>query len=236
VYGDVDRDAVIAELGRTFGALPPRAEAPGPPVTVGLAAPTPQPVMLYHHGDANQAAAVVSWPTGGGMAGLRESRQLGILAQLFANRLLASIREKLGASYAPQVLSEWPLDLANGGMITASAQLQPENAPRFFAVADQIAADLAARPPSADELALVLEPLRQQVNRAATGTGFFMWQLEGATANPERYRGLTTVMTDSTQTTADAMQALAKKYLVQNKAWRLEVLPATAGHAQASAR
>jgi len=101
-------------------------------------------------------------------------------------------------------------------------------------VVDQIAADLAARPPSADELALVLEPMRQQINRAATGTGFFMWQLEGASQDPQRYRGLTTVMTDSTQTTAEAMQALAQKYLVQNKAFRVEVLPEKAAVAPTS--
>ena len=233
VFGDVDRTATIAALTRTFGALAPRSAAPVPPRAVGFPAPTPQPVTLYHHGDANQAAVVVSWPTGAGEAGIHEARQLGILAQLFSNRLLLAVREKLGASYAPNVSSDWPVDLASGGTITALAQVQPENAPRFFAAVDQIAADLAARPPSADELALVIEPLRQQLNRAATGTAFFMWQLEGATQDPERYRALTTVMTDSTETTAAAMQALAQKYLVANKAWRLQVLPAPAVTASA---
>lgn len=227
VYGDVDRNATIVALSRTFGALAPRQASPAPPATVQFPAATPAPLVLYHHGDANQAAVAVTWPSGGGEAGLRESRQLEILAQLFSNRLLLAIREKLGASYAPQVSSNWPLDLSNGGTITAMAQLQPENASRFFTVVDQIAADLAASPPDADELALVLEPMRQQLNRAATGTGFFMWQLEGATQDPQRYRGLTTVMADSTQTTAAAMQALARKYLVANKAYRIEVLPAT---------
>jgi len=236
VYGDVDRAATIAALTRTFGALAPRSEASTPPAFLRFPAPTPAPLVLNHHGDANQAAVVVTWPTGGGEAGLRESRQLEILAQVFSNRLLLAIREKLGASYAPQVISNWPLDLANGGTMTAMAQLQPENAPRFFAVVDQIAADLAARPPDADELALVLEPMRQQLNRAATGTGFFMWQLEGASQDPQRYRGLTTVMTDSTETTAVAMQALAQKYLVRNKAYRIEVLPETAGSSPTAAR
>ncbi len=236
VFGDVDRDATIAALTKTFGALAPRSETPAPPATIHFPASMPQPVTLYHHGDANQAAVAVSWPTGGGEAGVHEARQLEILAQLFSNRLLLAIREKLGASYAPQVSADWPLDLNGGGTITAMAQLQPENAPRFFAAADQIAADLAARPPSADELALVIEPLRQQLNRAATGTSFFMWQLEGATQDPERYRALTTVMSDSTETTAAAMQALAQKYLVGNKAWRLQVLPQPAGAAATPAR
>ncbi|MDE2301741.1 MAG: insulinase family protein [Sphingomonadales bacterium] len=228
VFGDFDRAAVITALSATFGALAPRRDVAVPPVAVHFPAPAANPVVLTDRGDANQAAAVVSWPTGGGESQLRESRQLGILAQLFWNRLLASLREKMGASYAPQVSADWPMDLDSGGTITAQAQLTPQMAPRFFAAVDQIAGDLRAAPPGADELALVTEPLRQQLNRAATGTAFFMWQLEGATLDPRRYGSLGSIMPDSTRTTPAEMQALAQKYLVPGKALRVEVLPATA--------
>ena len=42
----------------------------------GHAAPGAGPEVLTHRGDANQAAAAVIWPSGGGLASLRESRQL----------------------------------------------------------------------------------------------------------------------------------------------------------------
>jgi zinc protease len=106
---------------------------------------TPAPIILRHDGDAGQAGAVVSWPTGGGTGALRESRQLDVLSQVFANRLMGQMREKAGASYAPQVSSDWPLDLSNGGTITASAIIQPGMVPTFFSTARAIAADL---PPS----------------------------------------------------------------------------------------
>lgn len=157
--------------------------------------------------------------------GIRESRQLEILTQLFTNRLLDAVREKLGVSYAPYVYSSWPVDLQAGGSITAMAQLDPKSIPVFFQTADEIAQDLIDNPPTADELALVTEPLRQQVTRAASSTAFFMGQLEGATAEPSRFGTVRTVLYDYTETTPQKMQALAARYLGKNNSWRLEVMP-----------
>jgi len=182
-------------------------------------------VVLTHRGDKNQAAALISWPTGGGMSGVRESRQLEILAQLFQNRLLDRFREKLGESYSPQVYNSWPLDLENGGKVMALAQIQPRAVPVFFATADEIAADLIARPPSADELARVTEPLKQKLNRASTSSAYFMSMLEGASEDPRKYASIRDLLPDYTVTTPAEMQALAKKYLARGKSWRLAVIP-----------
>jgi zinc protease len=227
IYGDFDPVTTVAALQRTFGALKPRDPAAVPASTADVTVPKPSdsPIVLHHHGDPDQAAAVISWPTGGGSVGLAESRQLEILTQLFTNRLLDALREKLGASYAPYVFSTWPVDLKAGGSITAMAQVDPKAVPVFFQTADQIAQDLITNPPTADELARVIEPLRQQITRAASSSAFFMQQLEGATTDPTRINSVRTVLTDYTETTPAAMQALAAKYLGKDASWRLEVMP-----------
>jgi zinc protease len=227
VYGDFDRVATLAALQRTFGALKQRAPLPADvaPASVRFPAANAQPEVLTHRGDANQAAAVVSWPTGGGSVGIAESRQLELLTQLFTNRLMDAMREKTGASYAPQVYSQWPLDLENGGMITAVAQLQPDVVPQFFTIAEEIAADLAVRPVSADELARVIEPMRQRITRASTSAAFFMYQLEGGTTDPRRLAAIRTLLGDYTVTTPEQMQALAARYLQSANNWKLAVLP-----------
>ncbi len=228
LYGDFDRNAALTALQRSFGALAVRPPLPAgtAPASARFPAGNAAPVVLTHRGDANQAAAVISWPTGGGSLGVSESRQLEILTQLFTNRLMDAVREKTGAAYAPQVFSSWPMDLDSGGTMTAMAQIQPAGVPQFFATAQEIASDLAARPPSADELARVIEPLRQRVTRAATSTAFFMYQLEGATADPARIASIRTLLNDFTQTTPEKMQTLAQRYLSADKSWRLAVIPA----------
>ena len=119
----------------------------------------------------------------------------------------------------------WPTDLAGGGRITAIAQLRPQDVPAFFAAADEIAADLVANPPSADELARVTEPLRQLVSRASTGNTFWMYQLEGSTRDPRRVELVRSLLNDYTVTTPQAMQALAQKYLAARPGFRLAVIP-----------
>jgi zinc protease len=225
LFGDFDRAQALAALERTFGALPSRQPAPARSTSPAFPAPVGEAVVLTHHGDDNQAAALVAWPTGAGRAGVRESRQLEILSQLFNNRLFDRMREKLGASYAPQVDSTWPLERESGGYIAARAQLTPQAVPAFFAAADEIAADLAARPPSADELARITEPLKQLISRAATGNGFWLFQLEGAATYPSRLGDVRSILSDYSETSPAAMQGLAQRYLLRGKSWRLEVLP-----------
>ena len=226
IFGDFQREAAVAALTETFGALPPRE-----PLSADVAGRTAgfpdadATQVLYHRGDANQAAAVIAWPSGGGVEGLRESRQLEILTQVFNNRLLDAMRERAGASYAPVVRSEWPSDVEGGGRITGFAQLQPDDVPIFFEEARKIAAELANTPPSADELERVTEPLRQYVTRASTGNLFWLYQLEGATEDPQRIALLRFLLSDLTRTTPEAMQSLARKYLSPADAWTLAVIP-----------
>ena len=227
LFGDFDQAKAIDALNRTFGALPSRGSLPAG--TAGLDArtldPSAEPVLLYHRGQDNQAAGIIGWPTGGGTTQLRESRQLEILTQIFQNRLLDKLREKLGEAYAPQVVNSWPLELNAGGNVFALANLQPKSVPVFFATAEEIATDLATNPVSVEELARVTEPLKQSLTRASSSSAFFMYLIEGATSDPERYRGVRSVLGDYTETTPEAMRALAQKYLAPGKSWRVAVIP-----------
>ncbi len=226
IFGEFDREATIETLRKTFGALSQREPLPAAIAARGVGFPDPgETVVEYHRGDANQAAAVIAWPSGAGVTDLRESRQLEILVQLFNNRLMDAMRERAGASYAPVVRSEWPTDVTSGGRISALAQLRPEDVPAFFAAADKIAGDLASAPVTDDELQRVTEPLLQFINRASTGNLFWLFQLEGSTVDARRIPFLRSLLSDYTRTTPQAMQALALEYFGGKPGWRLAVIP-----------
>lgn len=225
LFGDFNRDEAVAALERTFGALPPRDPLPKTGFTPKVPEPVGEPLTLTHHGDSNTAAALVAWPTGGGSAGVHESRQLELLAQVFNNRLFDAMREKIGASYAPQVASNWPLDLPSGGYVAATTQLRPGDLPAFFAATDTIAADLTASPPTADEMARVVEPMKQLITRASTGNGFYMYQLEGGALEPGKFAEIRSILSDYSRITPEGIQTLAQRYLKPAKAWRLKVVP-----------
>lgn len=231
VFGDFDRETTVAHLAETLGALKPRGEGVAVPDSevVGLDTIGEAPVVTRHRGDAEQAAAVLAWPTSGGLDNVRESRQLEILAALFNNRLFEQLREKAGASYAPQVFSSWPVHYSKGGYLAAITQLKPSAIPIFEETANAIARDLVANPVGSDELNRAVEPLSQQVRRAATGNQFWMWQLEGATQDRRRITAIRTLLGDYTRTSPEEMQALAQKYLTRDPALRWHVVPEDEG-------
>lgn len=227
VFGDTSADAAIAAVAASFGALKPRPTTPVPADRAGSNGPTPndRPLVLTHKGPKDQAAAVLSWPLGGGMEGLYEARKLELLAQLFNDRLFDQLREGQGESYSPSADASWPLQLASGGAFTLTSQIRPENADRFFALAGDIAADLASRPVSADELARVQTPLRESIARASSGNTFWMTQMRGASRDPRRIDALRSLIRDYLRITPAELQETAKRWLVPDKSFKLLVRP-----------
>ncbi|WP_367947416.1 M16 family metallopeptidase [Sphingopyxis sp. BSNA05] len=227
LFGDFDRDEAVESILKTFGALKKREAQAIVPDALAPQFPTPQagPEILVHKGDRERAAAMVAWPTGGGLDNVRESRKLEVLASIFNDRLFEILRSQQGASYSPQVINSWPVEFESGGYIGAQSQLTPDNIDRFYNVVDLIAEDLREKPVSADELQRVVEPLRQLIARASSGNSFWMSQLEGASYNPRKFTALQTLLRDYTAITPEEVQALAVKYLDDAKKWKLAVLP-----------
>ncbi|MBX7527253.1 M16 family metallopeptidase [Qipengyuania vesicularis] len=226
IFGDFDSEEAVEALSRTFGALPDRKPIPSKVLARELEiSEGGDAVVRYHKGEANQAAAVIAWPVGGGRGEIRKSRQLAILTEVFSNRLMDAMRERAGASYSPSVVLDWPADVESGGTVMGFAQLQPADVPVFFAEADRIARELTEMPPSEDELARATEPLRNYYQRISSGNFFFLLELEGSTTDPRRMQALRGFLLDYSQTTPETMLSLAREYFGGQPGWRMAVIP-----------
>lgn len=226
IFGDVKPDEAIAAVAETFGALPARAAVPVPAAnrTLRFPAPVATPLVLRHDGSVEQAAAVIAWPTGGGYTNLKESRELEILSQIINDRLFEKFRSMDGAAYSPNVSNVWPMTYDNGGYLAVQSQIKPEKLAAFGAIVHDIAHDLATTPVTDDELQRIIAPMRQLLGRASTGNAFWMAQTEGATRDPNVLPAMATFSSDLLGTTAADIQALARKYLVEDKSWSVIVL------------
>jgi zinc protease len=225
VFGDMDSDATIKAVAETFGALKPRPAnaAPTPPVT--FPAHVDKPVTLTHSGKADQAAAVIAWPTGAGSAGITESRKLEVLAAIFRDRMIDQLRSQAGVSYSPNVASQWPLGMDAGGKMIALGLVPPDKTGFFFQLARGIAADLVAKPIDADELNRALAPIKQQLIRQSSGNMFWMRLVEGGAFDPARVAAVETLARDIALTSPAELQALAQKYLRPDRDWTMVVVP-----------
>jgi zinc protease len=227
LFGDFERSAAVAALEKSFGAMKKRIAGVVPQTadTTNFPAAVTAPQRLTHKGPKDQAAAVIAWPTGGGLAGISEGRELEILAAVFRDRLFEKFRSEQAASYSPDMQNNWPDRFRSGGYLMAYSQVQPKDLDRFYAFASEVAADLKKNPISADELQRATEPLKQFIERVTTGNLFWMNQLEGATYTPQRFTVLARLYSDYNGVTAARVQELARKYFRDDKAWKLVVEP-----------
>lgn len=233
VFGDMDSNETVAAVAATFGALRARPVDTTPPPPVRFPAHVDTPVVRTHNGQADQAAAVIAWPTGGGSAGITEARKVDILAAVFRDRLLEQLRSQAGVSYSPNVVSNWPVGLPSGGAVLAVGLVPPDKTDFFFMLARSIAADLVANPISADELRRALVPLVQSLSRQSSGNLFWMQQVDGGTVDPARIAAVNTLAQDVVRTTPEELQAMARKYLNPARDWTMVVLPEQGAQAPA---
>ncbi len=225
VFGDVKTDEAIAAVAQTFGAMKPRGADVHTPQPPAFPAHNATPVIRTHDGPDNQAAAVIAWPTGGGIAEIRTSRQLDVLAQIFSDRLFERLRQGTGASYSPSVGSQWPVGMTGGGRMVAIGQVAPDNVALFFRLSREIAADLAKNPVAPDELDRILKPMQQQLLRASTSSQFWLGQMGGGSYDPRRLTAIRSLGSDLVGTTPADIQALAARYLRPDLDWTMAVLP-----------
>lgn len=227
LFGDFERAKAVAALEASLGAMKARKPAPIPVGADQIAFPAApaSPVKLTHKGPKDQVAAVIAWPTGGGITEVSQGRQLEILAAIFRDRLFEKFRSEQAASYSPDMYANWPNEFKSGGFMMAYSQVKPQDAKRFLDFAREVAADLVAKPVSADELQRAVEPARQTIERTMTGNVFWMNQLEGASYNPKRYEALSHYYSDYVDVKPEQLHALAKRYFRPEKAWTMLVEP-----------
>ncbi len=220
IFGDLSSVNVESMLLSTLGALPPRAPVTDPPgsgdVTI---TPVPaNPITLVHNGGATQAAAVLAYPTGGGIDDIKTARQLEILAAVFNNRLYERLRDQAGASYSQAVINNWSDAFPHGSYLFVAGLTRPEDSNRLFEAGRAIAAELIAQPVTGDELRRATGPAAEQVLRASSGNVFWMLQTAGGTRDPRRFDALRSYLNDLTQVTPAQLQALAARYLRPDRA------------------
>ncbi|MFC4291653.1 M16 family metallopeptidase [Sphingorhabdus arenilitoris] len=227
IFGDFDRDKAVAALSATLGAMKPREDVPPSDTQLQMAFPkdNKKPVTLTHKGPQDQVAALIAWPTGGGLEQISESRELDVLAAIFRDRLFEKFRAEQAASYSPDMANNWPENFPEGGYLMAYTQVRPQDVDKFYAFANDVAQDLIDTPISDDELQRAVEPIKQYIERASSGNTFWLQYLKGAAFDSRRFDALGRLYTDFNNVTPARLQDLAKRYFRNDKAWKLTVRP-----------
>jgi zinc protease len=229
VVGDIDVEKTVGEAARTFGALPPRPEKPEPKGLrdVKFPAHTDAPVVLKHKGRADQAYAVIAWPTGQGLFGdSRGSLTGSVLAEMLRDEATRQLRTGSGATYSPSVIEDFPMELSGYGYVGMQIELPPEKLDAVLAQIEAIAVKLATDPVAVSEVTRITGPRIEQVKRErASSAGYWAAYLAGASADPARLEYLRNELSIYQSMAPADIQAAAKRWLKPETVWKLKVAP-----------
>ncbi|KAB2851189.1 MAG: insulinase family protein, partial [Sphingopyxis terrae] len=141
IFGDLESVDYKQLLAESFGALAPRQPlAPPGGQSVAFAQHNAKPFVAYHTGDKGQAAAMIAWPTSGGIDNMRDARAMDVLAAIFNDRLFDRLRAEQGASYGPVVDSHWPTGFEKSGGYLLVGSSETANHPQgLFRCVDRAA-------------------------------------------------------------------------------------------------
>ncbi|HEY3694460.1 insulinase family protein [Phenylobacterium sp.] len=228
IVGDITVDKAVDAVAGTFGALPARPAAPAPAAAqrqTAFPVHDAAPVVLRHKGRADQAIGYVAWPTTDFFANPQLARETAVMGEVLNLRLIDELREAQGATYSPSVNYSHSMVWPGYGFVSASVEVPPEKLAGFFADVRKIAADLAARPVSADELERAKKPRLDRIEKARVTNQYWLSELSGAQADPRRLDAVRAVLPGTERVTPADVQHAAARYLSDAKAWTLEVRP-----------
>ncbi|HKT53726.1 MAG TPA: insulinase family protein [Caulobacteraceae bacterium] len=224
VVGDVSADKVIAAVGGTFGALPPRAPDVAAHAAISFPAPNLTPITLAHKGRADQSIGFIAWPTDDFLSDTQRARNLTILGDVLQLRLTDQLRKAESVTYSPAASSYASL-FPHYGYLSARVEIPPGKLDGFFSDVARITADLRTHDVSPDELERAKKPAIDDLERRRQTNEYWLAALAGAQTDPRRLMAVRNSVAQLEQVTAGDIRQAAQTYLVDAKAWKLEVKP-----------
>ena len=216
IVGDVAVDDAIASVAGTFGSLPSALLKRAPLFKERIAPlkPANAATDLTHTGRADQAVVVQLWPSTDYYNAPADSYALEVARALLADRLIDTVREKLGLTYSPFASSVTDLDLAGQGYLLAGIEVPTEKFQQFRQVLADELEGLATKPIPADALVRAKMPILAARLKARETNPYWASRLLRTVRDPrsvayfrDEDRGIEAV-------TAAAVQRVLKTYVV----------------------
>jgi zinc protease len=214
MVGDLDEDAAIALVGKTFGALPVR-EGDFRPYTAERQrsfTADRRLVVLRHKGEADQAIVRMVWPTTDDSDPVT-TMGLGLLEQVASVEVLDSVREALGKAYSPGAASSLSRVWTGYGTFALQASVDAADVAATRDAFRKTVADLVSAPVDADVLERARAPMRERLEATLKTNGGWLALADRAQTKPDRIDRFRTARARLDAFTATELQALARRYL-----------------------
>lgn len=233
VVGDLDVDATIAALARTFGALPKRRalvvdEKRLVPAKLATGLTLRESVETRIPG----GLVLALFQADDGIDPARR-RDLHFLARVLQDRVLQIVREKLGASYSPYAYEDLSTVYPGMGRFVIHAEGAPETAEELAKAVIGVGASLFESGVAADEVSRLREPLLAQLRDQKSKNAFWLSVMARSLRRESAVAEALEAEAYYQALTAEHLSAIAKKYFDPKLASVVIATPKTATTAPA---
>lgn len=230
MIGDLTVEQAIAAVAPTFGALP-KAASPRSAIyrdRVAPVAPAGAPPVFIHKGRADQALAVQLWATSDYYAAPADSYALEVARELLSDRLVETVREKLGLTYSPFVAATNDLDLPGEGYLLAGIEVPPAKFGQFRQVLGEELTAMATGPIDADAFARAKAPIIEARKKAIETNAYWAGRVERLLRDPRAAAFYRDEISGIDKVMPRDVQRVLKQYVIGKQALSIEVRPAVA--------
>jgi zinc protease len=225
LVGDLDLDATIDAVAKTFGALPTRTPKPALESERKVSFPAPFAKELTVPTEIPKGMVALYWPTTDARD-VKRVRRLRLLTDIFSDRLRVKIREQLGESYSPQAASAPNETYRDYGLIYTIITVAPEKADQIATATLAIADDLVKNGVTADELERAKKPILTVLRESARTNAYWLGAVLGSAQEfPQRLDWCRSRYSDNEAIAVAELNDLAKTYLQPSRAFRIVVMP-----------
>src|SRR5690606_2830632 len=230
IVGDIDEQAAIDAIAASFGALPERRAAfdPRPDARQRTYATDRSERTLIHKGPADQAELRVYW-TARDDSDLAEAMRLNLLARVMQLKLTEELRERLGETYSPGAGTSLSDKFPGYGHLFASSNVDYKDLATTRAAIFAIARELRESPVDADLLDRARRPRVEAMTKPRRENSYWLNYVAEATSQPERLERSRQAIAEIEAASAAELQALARRYLVDETALVIKAVSDKAG-------
>ena len=187
--------------------------------------PAGETLRLPVESSIDKAMLVVAWPTAD-FWDIERTRRLYLLTEIFSDRLRKVIREKMGATYSPQVFNHPSRIYPGYGVLRAQLIVAPDQIEVLGREVAQVAGDLWKSGVTAEEFARAKAPILTSLKDMVRTNGYWLNSVFALSSrHPQQLQWPATILAGFESVTREQLTALAQEYLDPAKAAKIMIVP-----------
>ncbi len=232
IVGDLDVEKVIDLAGVYLGSLPAEQHTGNTGNAFSSAGDNRHPkfpgsaaLTVYVPTKIPKALVTLAFGTDD-FRDIYKNRRLSVLSEIFNDRMRIRIREEMGASYSAYAYNDPSRAYEGYGRFSAVVQADPADTDKVTTELYRIADDLTDHGVSDDELSRALNPILASIKERVKTNDYWLGSvLKNLTRHPAQLDWCRSFYDDYAAITRQDLHDLAKKYLVNDNAATVVVLP-----------